>query len=65
MQGIFRALQKTLKELKDYQRKHDQYQTQNEKMSTEQVPTEVKIAQRIAYETAKMRDNNNEMGKWL
>ncbi|XP_076450500.1 tetratricopeptide repeat protein 17-like isoform X3 [Babylonia areolata] len=64
LEAQHRALQKTLKELKDYQRKHDQYQTQNEKLTTEQVPTEVKIAQRIAYEHAKMRDSNNEMGEY-
>nr|KAG5699223.1 hypothetical protein BaRGS_012744 [Batillaria attramentaria] len=38
--------------------------TNNEKLATEQVPTEVKIAQRIAYEHAKMRDSNNEMGEY-
>ncbi|KAL8577739.1 hypothetical protein ACOMHN_065556 [Nucella lapillus] len=64
LEAQHRALQKTLKELKDYQRKHDQYQTQNEKLGTEQVPTEAKIAQRIAYEHAKMRDSNNEMDEY-
>ncbi|KAK7486422.1 hypothetical protein BaRGS_00022346, partial [Batillaria attramentaria] len=64
LEAQHRALQKTLKELKDYQKKHDLYQTNNEKLATEQVPTEVKIAQRIAYEHAKMRDSNNEMGEY-
>ncbi|XP_070200043.1 tetratricopeptide repeat protein 17-like isoform X3 [Littorina saxatilis] len=64
LEAQHRALQKTLKELKDYQRKHDHYQTHNEKLASEQVPTEVKISQRIAYEHAKMRDNNNEMGEY-
>lgn len=62
--ALCRALQKTLKELKDYQKKHDIYQTQNEKLATEQVLTEVKIAQRIAYEHSKMKDSSNEMGRY-
>lgn len=60
---LYRALQKTLKELKDYQKKHDIYQAQNEKLGTEQVPTEIKVAQRIAYEHSKMKDSSNEMGE--
>ncbi|XP_025087686.1 tetratricopeptide repeat protein 17-like isoform X2 [Pomacea canaliculata] len=64
LEAQHRALQKTLKELKDYQKKHDIYQTQNEKLATEQVLTEVKISQRIAYEHSKMKDSSNEMGEY-
>lgn len=58
-----RSLQRTLKDLKDYQRKHDLYQMQSDKLLAEQVPHEVKIAQHLAYEQLKMREKSAEMGK--
>lgn len=49
--------------MKDYQRKHDLYQMQSDKLLAEQVPHEVKVAQLFAYEQLKMREKSAEMGK--
>ncbi|CAL1533702.1 unnamed protein product [Lymnaea stagnalis] len=61
LEAQHRSLQRTLKDLKDYQRKHDLYQTQSDKLLAEQVPHEVKIAQHLAYEQLKIRERSTEM----
>ena len=61
---FFRSLQRTLKDLKDYQRKHDLYQTQSDKLLAEQVPHEVKVSQLYAYEQVKARERSADMGKY-
>lgn len=60
----FRSLQKTLNDLKDYQKKHDYWQQQNEKLMAEQVPANTKINQHVAHESLKMQQTNVEIGLW-
>ena len=50
-----RSLQRTLEELRHYQRKHKYWQQQQEKLITEQAPSEVKLQQLLAYESHKSR----------
>ena len=57
-----RSLQKTLNDLKDYQKKHDFWQHQNEKLLAEQVPANIKINQHVAHESLKMQQANTEIG---
>ncbi|BFZ05335.1 hypothetical protein BsWGS_08373 [Bradybaena similaris] len=64
LEAQHRSLQRTLKDLKDYQRKHDLYQMQSDKLLAEQVPHEVKIAQHLAYEQLKMREKSAEMDEY-
>ncbi|KAK3763690.1 hypothetical protein RRG08_058200, partial [Elysia crispata] len=61
LEAQHRSLQRTLEDLKDYQRKHDLYQSQSDKLLAEQVPHEVKIAQHHAFEQQKMRERSVEM----
>lgn len=61
LEAQHRSLQRTLEDLKDYQRKHDLYQSQSDKLLAEQVPHEVKIAQHHAFEQQKMRERSMEM----
>ncbi|XP_067656213.1 tetratricopeptide repeat protein 17-like isoform X4 [Haliotis asinina] len=64
LEAQHRSLQKTLKELKEYQRKHDHWQTQQDKLDFEQVSPEVKAAQQIAYETQKIKVMPSEIGEY-
>uniref|UniRef100_A0A0B7BGE5 Tetratricopeptide repeat protein 17 n=1 Tax=Arion vulgaris TaxID=1028688 RepID=A0A0B7BGE5_9EUPU len=64
LEAQHRSLQRTLKDLKDYQRKHDLYQMQSDKLLAEQVPHEVKVAQHLAYEQLKMREKSAEMDEY-
>ncbi|XP_012940375.1 tetratricopeptide repeat protein 17 [Aplysia californica] len=64
LEAQHRSLQRTLKDLKDYQRKHDLYQSQSDKLLAEQVPHEVKVAQHHAYEQLKVRDRSTEMDEY-
>lgn len=57
-----RSLQRTLNDLKDYQKKHDFWQQQNDKLLAEQVPMDVKVAQHVAYEEMKIREMSAEIG---
>lgn len=61
----YRSLQKTLNDLKDYQRKHDFWQQQNEKLLAEQVPANIKINQHVAHESLQMQQANVEIGSFL
>lgn len=61
----YRSLQKTLNDLKDYQRKHDFWQQQNEKLLAEQVPANIKINQHVAHESLRMQQANVEIGSFL
>ena len=47
---FFRSLQRTLNDLKDYQRKHDFWQQQNTKLQTEQVTADVKLVQEQTFD---------------
>ena len=49
------SLQRTLSELRDYQRKHEYWQLQQEKILTEQAQADVKLDQRVAYERLKIQ----------
>ncbi|XP_041366225.1 tetratricopeptide repeat protein 17-like isoform X2 [Gigantopelta aegis] len=64
LEAQHKSLQRTLKDLKDYQNKHDIWQTQNDKLSSEQVIAEVKIAQSVAYEQQKIKRHNAEIGEY-
>ena len=57
-----RSLQRTLNDLKDYQKKHDFWQQQNDKLLAEQVPVEVKLAQHVSYEESKIKELSTEIG---
>ena len=58
----YRSLQRTLNDLKDYQRKHDFWQQQSDKLLAEQVPLEVKLSQHVAYEELKIKELSSEIG---
>ncbi|XP_059157800.1 tetratricopeptide repeat protein 17-like isoform X2 [Physella acuta] len=64
LEAQHRSLQRTLKDLKDYQRKHDLYQTQSDKLLAEQVPHEVKISQHLAYEQLKIKERSSDMDEF-
>ncbi|KAK3594378.1 hypothetical protein CHS0354_032887 [Potamilus streckersoni] len=64
LEAQHRSLQHTLNDLKDYQRKHDFWQQQNEKLLAEQVPIEVKVSQHLAYEELKIRELSAEIGEY-
>ncbi|KAJ8299215.1 hypothetical protein KUTeg_023275 [Tegillarca granosa] len=51
-----KSLQQTLNDLKDYQRKHDHWQQQKEKLNAEQVHDDARRSQHIAYDQYKMRE---------
>ncbi|CAE1321266.1 Tetratricopeptide repeat protein 17 [Acanthosepion pharaonis] len=50
LEAQHRSLQRTLNDLKDYQRKHDFWQQQNTKLQTEQVPADVKLVQEQTFD---------------
>ncbi|XP_029638626.1 tetratricopeptide repeat protein 17 isoform X1 [Octopus sinensis] len=50
LEAQHRSLQRTLNDLKDYQRKHDFWQQQNTKLQTEQVPADVKMIQEQTFD---------------
>ncbi|KAK6190158.1 hypothetical protein SNE40_002084 [Patella caerulea] len=64
LEAQHKSLQRTLKDLKDYQKKHDLWQQQNEKLLTEQVTTEAKIAQSIALELSKAKKATQDIGEY-
>lgn len=64
LEAQHRSLQKTLNDLKDYQRKHDFWQQQNEKLLAEQVPANIKINQHVAHESLRMQQANVEIGEF-
>ena len=60
----FRSLQRTLNDLKDYQKKHDYWQQQNEKLNAEQVSIDTKFSMQHLYETIKIRESSSEVGRY-
>lgn len=58
-----RSLQRTLNELREYQKKHEYWQQQQEKLLTEQAPSDTKFEQRFAYEQLKVNQAKAERGK--
>ncbi|XP_060074042.1 tetratricopeptide repeat protein 17-like isoform X2 [Ylistrum balloti] len=64
LEAQHRSLQRTLNDLKDYQKKHDFWQNQNEKLLSEQVSNEVKLLQRKAFESFKIRDSTIDIGEY-
>ncbi|XP_052798048.1 tetratricopeptide repeat protein 17-like isoform X3 [Mya arenaria] len=64
LEAQHRSLQRTLNDLKDYQRKHDFWQQQNDKLLSEQVPVDVKLAQHVAYEELRIREISSEIGEY-
>ena len=60
---LCRSLQRTLAELRDYQRKHEYWQSQNEKLYTEQASSDAKYEQRVTYEQHKERESVVNMGE--
>lgn len=64
LEAQHRSLQQTLNDLKDYQRKHDIFQAQTEKLISEQVTNDVKMDQHISYENMKLRQSAVEIGEY-
>ncbi|KAL4224492.1 Tetratricopeptide repeat protein 17 [Mactra antiquata] len=64
LEAQHRSLQRTLNDLKDYQRKHDYWQQQSDKLLAEQVPLDVKLAQHAAYEDLKIKELSTEIGEY-
>ncbi|XP_033752791.1 tetratricopeptide repeat protein 17-like [Pecten maximus] len=64
LEAQHRSLQRTLNDLKDYQKKHDFWQNQNEKLLSEQVSNEVKLLQHKAFESYKIRDSTIDIGEY-
>ena len=50
-----RSLQRTLNDLKDYQEKHETWQSIQEKVQMDQASSDSKFAQRVGYESYKIR----------
>ncbi|XP_064604076.1 tetratricopeptide repeat protein 17-like isoform X2 [Liolophura sinensis] len=63
LEAQHRSLQRTLNDLKDYQKKHDHWQQENDRLLTEQVMSGVKMEQRLAYEQLKSRDSSSGVGE--
>ena len=59
----FRSLQRTLNELRDYQRKHEFWQQQQERISSEQASPDARFDQRVAFEHHRIRDRMITMGQ--
>ncbi|XP_071122223.1 tetratricopeptide repeat protein 17-like isoform X6 [Mytilus edulis] len=64
LEAQHRSLQQTLNDLKEYQRKHDIFQSQTEKLISEQVTNDVKLDQHISYENMKLRESAVEIGEY-
>ncbi|KAK3103819.1 hypothetical protein FSP39_022148 [Pinctada imbricata] len=64
LEAQHRSLQRTLNDLKDYQKKHDYWQQQSEKLAVEQVPTETKLSQQMLYENLKVKESSSEIGEY-
>ncbi|ESO91575.1 hypothetical protein LOTGIDRAFT_163300 [Lottia gigantea] len=60
LEAQHRSLQKTLRDLKDYQKKHDLWHIQNDRMSVEQVSQEEKVSQNIAFEFNKAKQTSTK-----
>ena len=58
-----RSLQRTLNELRDYQRKHAYWQDQKDRLDTEQVVPDTRFDQRVAWEQHRLRQSVVTMGK--
>lgn len=59
---LFRSLQRTLTELREYQKQHEYWLRQHEKLLSEQAPPEVKLEQRLEYEEQKIRESLDGRG---
>lgn len=57
------SLQKTLTELREYQKQHEFWLKQHEKLLSEQAPPEVKLEQRLEYEEQKIRESLDGRGQ--
>ncbi|OWF35392.1 tetratricopeptide repeat protein 17-like isoform X2 [Mizuhopecten yessoensis] len=64
LEAQHRSLQRTLNDLKDYQKKHDFWQNQNEKLISEQVSNDVKLLQHKAFENFKIQDSTIDIGEY-
>ncbi|XP_071035122.1 tetratricopeptide repeat protein 17 isoform X2 [Parasteatoda tepidariorum] len=56
------SLQRTLSELREYQKQHEYWLRQHEKLLNEQAPPEVKLEQRLEYEEQKIRESLDGRG---
>ncbi|XP_054710822.1 tetratricopeptide repeat protein 17-like [Uloborus diversus] len=56
------SLQRTLTELREYQKQHEYWLRQHEKLLNEQAPPEVKLEQRLEYEEQKIRESLDGRG---
>ncbi|CAL1274123.1 unnamed protein product [Larinioides sclopetarius] len=57
------SLQRTLTELREYQKQHEYWLRQHEKLLNEQAPPEVKLEQRLEYEEQKIRESLDGRGQ--
>lgn len=57
------SLQRTLSELREYQKQHEFWLRQHEKLLNEQAPPEVKLEQRLEYEEQKIRESLDGRGQ--
>ncbi|GFY68857.1 tetratricopeptide repeat protein 17 [Trichonephila inaurata madagascariensis] len=57
------SLQRTLTELREYQKQHENWVRQSEKLISEQAPPEVKLEQRLEYEEQKIRESLDGRGQ--
>lgn len=57
------SLQRTLTELREYQKQHEYWLRQHEKLLSEQAPPEVKLEQRLEYEEQKIRESLDGRGQ--
>ncbi len=58
-----RSLQRTLDELRDYQRKHEYWQVQQEKLLSEQANQGIRLDQKTTYEQQKRKESSVNMGE--
>ncbi len=59
-----RSLQRTLAELRDYQRKHEYWQAQHDRLSQEQAPPDERRLQRAALDSHRERESQVNMGEY-
>ncbi len=58
-----RSLQRTLAELRDYQRKHEFWQAENDKVIGAQASLDFRYEQQLSYERHKERENSVNIGE--
>lgn len=66
LNGLFcRSLQRTLGELRDYQKRHEEWLSLQQKLLLEQATPEMKLESRLEYEEQKIRESTDGRGGLL